>query len=99
MVAVARALLENSDQIASSSLVIERPKFRIGESHAAGLIAESVKSMEAANASVSEILRAVEDLMNVLVDWREEQVEMPKGNPWSWSYEELQDYIERQRDK
>jgi hypothetical protein len=41
----------------------------------------------------------VEELMNVLVDWREEQVEMPKGNPWSWSFEDLQDFIERRRDK
>lgn len=74
-------------------------KFRIGASHAAGWIAETVKSMEAANASASEMSRAVEELMNVLVDWREEQVEMPKGNPWSWSFEELQDFIERRRDK
>jgi hypothetical protein len=74
-------------------------KFRIGASHAAGWIAETVKSMEAANTSASEMSRTVEDLMNVLVDWREEQVEMPKGNPWSWSFEELQDFIERRRDK
>jgi hypothetical protein len=72
-------------------------KFRIGASHAAGWIAETVKSMEAANASASEMSRTVEDLMNVLVDWREEQVEMPKGNPWGWSFEELQDFIERRR--
>ena len=44
-----------------------------------------------------EISRVVQDYMNVLVDWREEQVEMPKGNPWSWSYEQLQDYIKRRR--
>ena len=49
--------------------------------------------MEAARASTPEISRLVQDYMNVLVDWREEQVEMPKGNPWSWSYEQLQDYI------
>ena len=49
--------------------------------------------MEAARASTPEISRVVQDYMNVLVDWREEQVEMPKGNPWSWSYEQLRDYI------
>ena len=38
-----------------------------------------------------EISQVVQDYMNVLVDWREEQVEMPKGNPWSWSYEQLQE--------
>ena len=69
--------------------------FRIGASHAAGWIAETVKTMEAAKASPPEISQVVHDYMNVLVDWREEQVEMPKGNPWSWSYEELQDYIKR----
>ena len=53
--------------------------------------------MEAAKASTPEISRVVQDYMNVLVDWREEQVEMPKGNPWSWSYEQLQDYIKRRR--
>jgi hypothetical protein len=71
--------------------------FRIGASHAAGWIAETVKTMEAAKATTPEISQVVHDYMNVLVDWREEQVEMPKGNPWSWSYEELQDYIKRRR--
>jgi hypothetical protein len=71
--------------------------FRIGASHAAGWIAETVKAMEAANASPPEISQVVRDYMNVLVDWREEQVEMPKGNPWSWSFEELQEYIKRRR--
>ena len=47
---------------------------------------EAVRALEAAKASTSEIARTVEDYMNVLVDWRQEQVEMPKGNPWSWSY-------------
>jgi hypothetical protein len=74
-------------------------KFRIGASHAAGWIAETMKSMEAAKASASEMSRTVEDLMNILVDWREEQVEMPNGDPWSWSFEELQNFIERRRDK
>ena len=60
--------------------------FGIGASHAAGWIAEAVRALEAAKASTSEITRTVEDYMNVLVDWRQEQVEMPKGNPWSWSY-------------
>jgi hypothetical protein len=71
--------------------------FRIGASHAAGWIAETVKTMEAAKASAPEISRVIQDYMNVLVDWREEQVQMPKGNPWSWSYEQLQDYIKRRR--
>jgi hypothetical protein len=71
--------------------------FRIGASHAAGWIAETVKTMEAAKASTPEISQVVQDYMNVLVDWREEQVEMPKGNPWSWSYEQLQDYIKLRR--
>ena len=48
-------------------------------------------------ASTPEISQVVQDYMNVLVDWREEQVEMPKGNPWSWSYEQLQDYIKLRR--
>ena len=59
--------------------------------------AEAVKTMEAARASTPEISRVVQDYMNVLVDWREEQVEMPKGNPLSWSYEQLQDHIKRRR--
>jgi hypothetical protein len=71
--------------------------FRIGASHAAGWIAETVKAMKEANSSAQEISQVVSDYMNVLVDWREEQVEMPKGNPWSWSYEELQDYIKLRR--
>ncbi len=71
--------------------------FRIGASHAAGWIAETVKSMEAAKASTPEISQVVQNYMNVLLDWREEQVEMPKGNPWSWSYEDLQDFIMRRR--
>ena len=71
--------------------------FRIGASHAAGWIAETVRTMEAAQASSREISQVVRDYMNVLVDWREEQVDMPRGNPWSWSYEELQDYIKRRR--
>ena len=71
--------------------------FRIGATHAAGWITEAVKTMEAARASTPEISRVVQDYMNVLVDWREEQIEMPKGNPWSWSYEQLQDYIKRRR--
>jgi hypothetical protein len=37
--------------------------------------------MEAAKASTPEISQVVQDYMNILVDWREEQVEMPKGNP------------------
>ncbi|HEY6676915.1 MAG TPA: hypothetical protein VIZ87_09020 [Terrimicrobium sp.] len=53
--------------------------------------------MEAAKASAPEIPQVVQDYMNVLMDWREEQVEMPKGNPWSWSYEQLQDYIKLRR--
>ena len=61
--------------------------FRIGATPAAGWIAEAVKTMEAGRASSPEISRVVQDYMNVLVDWREEQVEMPKGNTWSWSYE------------
>ena len=65
--------------------------------HAVGWITEAVKTMEAARASTPEISRVVQEYMNVLVDWREEQVEMPKGNPWSWSYEQLQDYIKRRR--
>jgi hypothetical protein len=73
--------------------------FRIGATHAAGWIAEAVKTMEAGRASSPEISRVVQDYMNVLVDWREEQVEMPKGNTWSWSYEQLQDYIKRRRKK
>ena len=71
--------------------------FRIGATPAAGWIAEAVKTMQAARASSPEISRVVQDYMNVLVDWREEQVEMPKGNPWSWSYEQLQDHIKRRR--
>jgi len=71
--------------------------FRIGATHAAGWIAEAVKTMEAARASTPEISRLVQDYMNVLVDWREEQVEMPKGSPWSWSYEQLQEHIKRRR--
>ena len=55
--------------------------FRIGASHAAGWIAETVKTMETAKASTPEISQVVQDYMNILVDWREEQVEMPKGNP------------------
>ena len=53
--------------------------------------------MEATKASTPEISRVVQDYMNVLLDWREEQVETPKGNPWSWSYEDLQDFIKRRR--
>jgi hypothetical protein len=71
--------------------------FRIGASHAAGWLAETVKRMEAAKASTSEVSQVVHDYMNVLVDWREEQIDMPEGNPWSWSYEQLQDYIKRRR--
>jgi hypothetical protein len=41
-------------------------------------------------ASAGEILSSAEELMNVIVDWREEQAEMPGGNPWSWSYEDPQ---------
>ena len=55
--------------------------FRIGASHAAGWIAETVKTMETAKASTPEISQVVQDYMNILADWREEQVEMPKGNP------------------
>ena len=51
------------------------------------------KRWRAARASSPEISRVAQDYMKVPVDWREEQVEMPKGNPWSWSYEQLQDYI------
>jgi hypothetical protein len=54
---------------------------RIGASYAAGWIAETVKTMEAEGEHSRNLASRPRLYMNILVDWREEQVEMPKGNP------------------
>lgn len=68
-------------------------KFRKGACHGAQWLRKKVKLMAQEGRSATEVSAMVGDLMQVLVDWRGGQVEMPAGNPWDWSGEALQHFI------
>ena len=103
--------MSNSDDSASRHIseiiaeyppekLLERKKamelyFRRGASHAAAFVRDEVKRVLADGADPSQISQHIENLNQVLLDWRENRVEMPAGNPWDWSTDDLAIFIAR----
>ena len=72
-------------------------KFRIGACHGAEWLHKQATRMMAGGSSAAQISTKLGDLVQVLMDWREGQVEMPDGNPWEWGEEVLSHYISSQK--
>ncbi|MBE7157327.1 MAG: hypothetical protein INR62_02615 [Rhodospirillales bacterium] len=68
-------------------------KFRIGACHGAEWLHKQARKMAREDKPATEISATLSDLVQVLLDWREGQVEMPEGNPWEWRSEVLSGYI------
>lgn len=75
----------------------EDTNFRRGACHAADWLCEHAQEMVNKGCTVSQISDALSDLTEVMTDWRNFSVDMPRGNPWEWSKEDLTAFITRRK--
>jgi hypothetical protein len=79
-------------------------QFRIGATHASAWFRSVVKQMAKEGKSASEISDRLGDLHQVLLDWRNslriQSLDLPgegHQNPWEWTRDELDTFIERRK--
>jgi hypothetical protein len=72
-------------------------KFRQGACHGAQWLRDQVGRMAAEGASAEQLFARLGERVQVLLDWREGQVELPEGNPWEWREEVLLEFISRRK--
>jgi hypothetical protein len=78
-------------------------KFRIGATHGGEWLWEEAKRMAKGGSTSQEIAERLDDLVQVLGDWRTNWTnptgyELPnEGNPWEWKREELDGFIAQRK--
>jgi hypothetical protein len=72
-------------------------RFRQGACHGARWLQGQAERMAADGASADQIAARLAERVQVLLDWRDGQVEMPEGNPWEWPEDALLEFIARRK--
>jgi hypothetical protein len=75
----------------------EDSSFRRGSHHAACWLVGCADVLAREGASSQDIVKYLRDLKNIIGDWREGQTKKIAGNPWTWSNEQLSQYIQDNR--
>lgn len=84
---------------AKQNLAALETQFRIGALHGANWFRQRVKVLAANGLSGTEISTSLGTLLEVLMDWRNNQVDMPTNNPWEWSQENLEAFINERKEQ
>ena len=71
--------------------------FRRGACQGAQWLQGQAERMAADGASADQIAARLTERVQVLLDWRDGQVQVPEGNPWEWPEDALLDFIARRK--
>jgi hypothetical protein len=71
--------------------------FRKGACHSGQWFLETSQALASEGRTAAEIAEHLEELTEVLCDWRSQTAEMPDGNPWDWSLKDLASVIKRRK--
>ena len=71
--------------------------FRQGACYGAQWLQGQAARMAADGASADQIAARLRERVQVLLDWRDGQVQVPEGNPWEWPEDALLEFIARRK--
>ncbi len=63
--------------------------FRKGACHGAAWFLRTTRMLISEGRDAQEILNYLEELADIMTEWRNGAGELPDGNPWDWSYKDL----------
>jgi hypothetical protein len=75
-------------------------QFRRGAQHAAFWLKQRAQKLANEGKSVQDIVNHLNDLEDVIGDWREGKIKDiggVTGNPWNWPKDQLEEYITKNR--
>lgn len=71
--------------------------FRVGACHAAEWLVDTARAMSEEHRDAKEISERLATLKEVLMDWRNDMIDMPDGQPWEWTKSDIESLIAQRK--